>query len=90
MTLEVTPAIPVRELVPAFGHYDEWIPMHFRDDPEDLAFDPKVGTRGQLRVRATLEEPGTRPPHGTVRQFALIWTPGKPQRPSTFRPRLRR
>jgi hypothetical protein len=44
--LTLTSPLPVTDVIAAFGHYVEWIPIHFRDDPLDLAFDPVVGAWG--------------------------------------------
>ena len=78
VTLDVEPAIAVAELIAAFGHYEELVPIHFRDEPLELAFDPIVVGRGTLTIVTMLEEPGTRAPHGTVRRLELRWTAASP------------
>ncbi len=47
--------------------------MGYVGAPEDLAFDPVASKLGQVRVVAMIEEPGTRPPHGTVERLEVTW-----------------
>lgn len=75
VTLDLSTPIAADDLIAAFGHYEEDIPIHFFEEPLDLAFDPIVTPKGTLRITATLEEPGTRAPDGTVRWIVLRWEP---------------
>lgn len=76
--LSFSPAIGAADVVAGLGHHEEWTPIHGRDDPEDIAFDPIVTPAGRFRVIAMMVEPGTSPPAGTVDGFRLTWEPVAP------------